>query len=123
MQFKATLPDEELRAALCSQVNAIRAVKLSEPVEYDGHLYDADQQSVVNLTGVIAALGSGIPVPLIVWRDANNVDVTHSAESLISLAGTMLARNQAVYESSFSIKDAVANASDPSTVNLRSGWP
>ena len=123
MQFKATLPDAELRRKLQDKVNEIRAEKIDAPVEFNGHDYDADPQSVANLTGVVASLGAGIPVGDVVWRDANNVDVTHSPESLVALAGTMLARNQAVYAASFTIKNAIAEAEDPSTVDINSGWP
>lgn len=123
MQFRATLPDAELRRAMANQVNAIRARKLQEPIEYDGRRYDLDAQSVANLTAKVSAIGAGIPIGVTVWRDADNEDIEHSEESLVGLAAVVIARNQAIYTASFVIKKAITEAQDPSTVNLQAGWP
>lgn len=123
MQFRATLPDAELRRALADQVNAIRAHKLQEQIEYDGRLYDIDAQSVANLTAKVSAIAAGIPIGITVWRDADNEEVEHSEESLVGLAAVVIARNQTIYTASFTLKRAIAEAQDPSTVNLQAGWP
>jgi hypothetical protein len=124
MQFKATLPREQLIRALHDKVNERRAEKLDAGVNYGGHAYDTDAQSIQNITAVVAALGGGIPLPTgFVWRTADNISVEHTSGSLMWLAAAMLEYSNAVYSHSFSLKDQISEAENPSTIPLNEGWP
>jgi hypothetical protein len=124
MQFKATLPRDQLIRALHDRVNEIRQEKLNGGCTYNGHAYDTDAQSIKNITAVVAALSSGIPLPsAFVWRTSDNISVEHTAGSIVWLAGTMLEYSNSVYSASFAIKDAISTAENPSTIPLNEGWP
>jgi hypothetical protein len=124
VQYKATLPRDQLVRALHTRVNEIRETKLRGGCTYNGNTYDTDTQSIQNITAVVAALSSGIPLPSdFVWRTSDNISVEHTAGSIVWLAGTMLEYSNAVYSASFAIKDAITSAENPSTIPLNEGWP
>lgn len=94
------------------EINTIRSVKLSEPVLYSGHYFDADKESSANLVAVVSAVSAGIPLPDgFTWRTANNDNVMLSVVDLISLAGTMLAVTNNIYFQSWAKKGEVLYAS------------
>jgi hypothetical protein len=124
MQYKATLPRDQLIRALHDKVNEIRESKLNAGCTYNGHEYDTNDRSIRNIGSVVAALAAGIPIPDgFVWRTTDNISVPHDSVSLVSLAASMLLYSNAVYSSSFAIKDAITNAENPSTIPLNEGWP
>jgi hypothetical protein len=124
MQFKATLPREQLIRALHDKVNERREELLNFGVTFDGHAYDTNDRSIKNITSVVASLGVGIPLPDgFVWRTTDNISVPHDSVSLVFLAASMLEYSNAVYSASFSIKDAISAAENPSTIPLNEGWP
>lgn len=124
MRVKVSLPAAELKRELQARVNRTRAEKLTAGFEFDGHRYDTDPASLLNLTAVVAALGIGVPLPKdFVWRSADNISVQHTAESLSSLAAALLEYTNAVYARSFELKDRIETEESPQQVDARGGWP
>lgn len=124
MQFKATLPDAELRRTLQNKVNEIRDGLIFGGCEYDGHRYDSDARSIQNITATVAAISAGVPLPDgFVWRSADNESIPHTAESLTALAGTLLDFVNACYARSFTLKDEIGASEAPELVDINEGWP
>jgi hypothetical protein len=117
-------PLPQQRILLNAQVNRIRAVKLSTPVSYMGHPFDADAEAIGNINGVLAAVGVGIPLPAgFSWRAADNTNVPMTAQQLVGLAGSFLVYRSKCYGASWAIKAAIAASDTPTTVTLDAGWP
>jgi len=124
MQVKVSLPPPALRLALKERVNTIRLARLAQPMEFEGHWYDNTQQTVQNLTAVVAAVSAGISLPDgFCWRTADNENVPHDAASITRLAAAFLAYTQACYTHSWALKEAIDAADDPAKIELVNGWP
>lgn len=124
VRVRVTIPDAELRSELKARVTRARAEKLSGGFEFDGHRYDTDPQSLLNLTAAVAAVAAGIPLPNgFAWRSADNINVPHNAESLLSLSAAVLEFTSAVYAKSWELKDRIETDESPQLVDARGGWP
>jgi len=114
----------QVRAEQLALVNIVRADQLARPVTFNGHDYDADPVSKGNVVATVAAVSVGVPLPDgFTWRTSDNVDVPMTSTDLVGLAGTMLARGNAIYAWSWTLKAAIEAADDPSTVDINAGWP
>lgn len=110
--------------AMCAKVNALRAIKLAQPVTYMGHQFDSDHEAIMNVNGIVAAIGVGIPLPEgFTWRSADNADVPMSSAQLVGLAAAMLAYRSACYSKSWALKAAINATNAPLTVTITAGWP
>lgn len=121
-----TLPADLVQAALIlkARVNVLRIDKLSMPVTFLSHPFQSDAEAIANITGVLAAVGVGLPLPAnFSWRSADNVNVPMNAQVLLGLAGTLMTYRNACYVRSWTLKAQLDAASDPSTIDLASGWP
>lgn len=115
---------EQVRAEQLAQVNIERARRIAGGVSYAGHVYDSDDVSRANVTGTVAAVSAGVPLPDgFAWRTADNVDVPFDAPTLVALGAALLAHANACYANSWALKAALAAADDPASVDITAGWP
>jgi hypothetical protein len=113
------------------EVNVLRDAKLNIAVAYDGHNYDADPTSRLNLTATVASINAGIPLPetgspaTFTWRTADNQNVAHDATSLKALASAMLNVANACYNDSWNHKEAIdafTTVEDIVNYDIMTGW-
>lgn len=115
---------DEVKATAKATINGIRnRILETATVELDGVTYDANPQSIVNINGTVGAIGAGIPVPNPMgWRDASNTTQSLPHAKIIELAGLMFTRVEDIYQTSWSLKDAIDAATDEDGVNAVT-WP
>lgn len=123
MQIKLTLPTELLKKKLLERITLQREDMLGYVFEYDGHAYDADLISLLNLicTLLITLLGLELPADF-TWRTADNQDIPHTKESLTNLAISMWVARSQVYKKSFIIKNAIKDSDNPEYVKVKDWW-
>ena len=107
---------EELIAMKLREVEDERDRRISSPIEYLGHLVDADARAQANITNKISeitareAIGSVMPAEMLVWRDAENKTITFESQEQMRdwLQGLVIAITQRGTESyawSWQVKD------------------
>jgi hypothetical protein len=115
---------EERRATVLARVNAVRDRALALGVEWAGHRWDSDARSRANLTGAVAAVSAGVPLPGdFSWRTADNVDVRLGPAQLVELGAAMLAFANACYARSWALKAEIQMTEAPEAIDLEAGWP
>ena len=110
------LPDGYLEAAKDKkrkEVNDMRSLLLSAPVEYQGSQYDADSTAIQNISSVLLLGGD----ESVIWRDYNNQDHTMTMADLQGLANAIKDRNSLLYARSWEIKADIDALIDIDTVN------
>jgi hypothetical protein len=91
-----------------NQINAYREVILNRGLWYLGYLWNTDERSRQNITGVTAGLGAGIGLPAnFTWRDMNNNNVPFTQQQTVMLAGLTMAYVNMVYNASWTMKNEV----------------
>lgn len=115
----ATLEDVIREAK--ARINMAREEAVAAGVSYAGNLYDSNERSRENLTGTVAAMEAGVPLPAgFTWRTADNKDVPMTAQDLVGLAGAMLQHVNAAYVKSWELKakiDAATSKEEIEAVN------
>lgn len=102
-----------------AQINQWREEALNAGVEFNGHVFDSDERSRQNLTGVVGAVNAGIPLPEgFVWRSAANVNVPMTTPELVALAATMLQHVNAQYARSWQRKAELQAQDNSDLVDL-----
>lgn len=115
---------EERRAVVLARVNSVRDRAIALGVEWAGHRWDSDASSRANLTGAVAAVSAGVPLPGdFTWRTADNVNVRLGPAPLVELGAAMLAFVNACYARSWALKAEIEAADAPEAVDLESEWP
>jgi hypothetical protein len=96
-------------------------------IEYQSSLFDADPISISNITGTIAYIAIGAPLPPgFTWRDHNNTNHPFTAAGFGSFYATCVGWINLVYNVSWQHK---ANVADLTTVtdvlayDFTYGWP
>lgn len=120
MRFKATLPPEQLRAMMAQRVNDHRDRLLSADLSFEGHSYQVDDESLLDMRDTIDDMTAGDSTA---WRTAANQMVMMNLATLRRLRKAAVARKRAIKLSAMSKKDEVLAAADPSTVDINAGWP
>jgi hypothetical protein len=119
----ATLSIAQQRHILRHRVNNVRADKLVESISFNGNTYDADEQSIQNLTGIVAAIASGITLPHdFTWRTSDNQNVVFDTNSLLQFAATVMSRRNIIYTKSWQLKDAINSSLDLTNFDIITGW-
>jgi hypothetical protein len=95
-----------------AEVNLERKRRLdSLVVTVNGCNFDGDEESVRNLSSILAAGAAGLPISWpIDWRDADNVVRKLTQTEALVLAGTLMHHVQAIYDASWHIKDVLIPA-------------
>ena len=107
---------KELIAMKLREVEDERDRRISSPIEYLGHLVDADARAQANITNKIneinarIQLGQLMPESLMMWLDANNQVVTFDSQEQMRdwLQGLVIAitqRGTEAYAWSWQVKD------------------
>jgi hypothetical protein len=111
-------PLTSIKEAKKVQINAWRKQAIDAGVAFNGVMFDSDDISRANLTGVVAAANAGIPLPEgFTWRSADNQDIPMDLAALVGLAGTMLAHVNFQYAKSWTLKGVVDAAADAAAVD------
>lgn len=98
---------EDLEAAKAdknAEVNAWRASAMLAPIEFNGALFDADEQAIKNISAVLLMAVVTGNSSAITWRDFNNVDHELALAELQSLAAAIQTRTEALYTASWAHK-------------------
>ena len=112
---------DDLKAVLLVQVNDARIAYSTAPIEYAGRLVDADLTAQTNINNKLLevaackALGVDMNPDLMLWRDADNMNVTFSTMDdmerwLQGLAAKIAERGTQYYVWSWNIKAAIEAA-------------
>lgn len=94
-----------------------------------GHFWDTAERGRANVSGMVAGLAAGVPLPQgFVWRSKNNVNVPFTAQMLVGLGAYTLQFVNQVYGASWYIKsqiDTLTTLEAVDNFNIRShpGWP
>lgn len=115
----AALSVEQQRHVLKHRIDNLRAIKLTQPLTFDGNRYDMDMTSIANVTGVLSAVLAGATLPGgFTWRSYDNADVPFTSQTLIDLAKAGMAERSRIYQVSWNLKKAVEEAEDPLSVDI-----
>lgn len=98
----------ELKDKKWNDINAYREIVLNRGLWYIGYLWGSDERSRANITGVVASVATGIPLPEgFTWRDNNNNNVPFDATKIVTLGAMMLGYVNMVYNASWNMKTLV----------------
>lgn len=123
MHYRATLPKNKLVPVLLDMINKERSQVIGYTFEHEGVLYDADLLSLLNLISTLVVLSLGMELPVdFTWRSADNEDIPHTSETLISLGIAMWQARNGVYQKSFVKKNEVQEAEHPDQVSIKDWW-
>jgi len=94
-----------------SEINTDRASALVAGMTYDGHTWQTDPDTRANLSGVVAGVAAGLPLPSgFSWRTSDNVDVPMDADGVKAFGAAMLAWVNSIYQHSWDLKNTVEAA-------------
>lgn len=108
-----TYSPEELRAAKLAAVADWQAAMETAPVEYAGHLFDFDQESVQR---VMALALAGMGSPIGTWTTYDNVDVPADAAFMRGLFVAMVTRTGTTHQVQRRCKTELALMTDPADI-------
>jgi len=111
-----------------NDINAYREVVLNRGIWFMGYLFGSDERSRANVTGVVAGVTAGIPLPDgFTWRDNNNNNVPFNAQALVGLAAYIMLYVNQVYAYSWGLKNVVDACSTLAEVDAfivsQQAWP
>lgn len=96
---------EQARLDKQEEINVMREEMLAAGLWYMGHFWDTSGRARTNVTGVIAGVTAGLPLPSgFVWRDNNNNNVPFTATNLVTLGGYIIQWVNIVYGYSWNMK-------------------
>jgi hypothetical protein len=108
---------EEVKEIKSLTIDLEREKRITAGVTFNGWNFDSDTTSQRNLAGYMAwinaQVNSGVPIESVagtVWRDADNVDRTLSAQQLLDFGDVMKIHVDAIYGESFTMKNNVIAA-------------
>jgi hypothetical protein len=112
---------------VCNNINTFRDNLLNAGFNYNGTLYDSDQQSIQNIAGTQTFIASGGTLPpAFVWRTVENTNTSFNNTTFTEFYMTSVAWVEAIWAVSWAQKSAVAAMTDYATVmayNFSTGWP
>ena len=120
------LPEDvaQARIIMNNRVNTVRAEKLVLDVTYLGHPFQSDDVSMANITGVLAGVAAGIPLPeSFAWRAADDAFVPMDIPKLVGLGAVLMAYRSNCYVRSWGLKQTIAESTEFDAIDLSAGWP
>lgn len=118
---------EEAKADKNDVINDLRELHLTDGMWLIGHFWATDARARTNITGCVASLIAGIPLPTdFSWRDNDNNNVPFSNEQLVALGGYIMAYVNQVYTYSWGLKasmETFTTNEEIDTFDVLSGWP
>lgn len=112
LEIRTYSPDE-LRAAKLAAVAEWQLVMETAPVEYDGHLFDFDQESVQR---VMALALAGMGSPIGTWTTYDNNDVPADAAFMQGLFVAMVTRTGTTHATQRRMKKELAELTAPAEI-------
>jgi len=101
----------DLKTAKNEEINTDRTSAMLAGMTYDGHTWQTDPDTRANLSGVVAGVAAGLPLPSgFSWRTSDNVDVTMDADGVKAFGAAMLAWVNSIYQHSWDLKNTVKSA-------------
>lgn len=89
-------------------INSERVRVLSEGMEFNNVLYDCDEEAKTNVTGIVAAIIAGIPLPdNFIWRSKDNQNVSMTSQDVLSLGAAIMGYRNSIMQKSWSLKDYI----------------
>ncbi|MBO5605999.1 MAG: DUF4376 domain-containing protein [Acidaminococcaceae bacterium] len=107
---------QESQQKKIDELKEVRNKKELDPIEYQGHLFDADKDSLDRLNYAIITLETS-GKPDIEWTAADNSDVTMTAQALRGVIAAVGARSNLLHIRYRELKERVIGAQDNETVN------
>jgi len=99
-------------------IEADRDQAIANGVSWNDYVWDCDEVSRSNLTGVVASFNAGVPLPdNFIWRTKDNQNVLISGEEAVQLGSAMLAHVNNAYQESWNRKADVDAATTEEQVN------
>ena len=124
--WSGELPEDAAQARLIlkARVNALRIMKLLLPVTYLEHPFQTEMQTLLDLAGLITLVRAGMPLPAnFTWRAYDNIDVPMGLPELVGFGAAMANYRNGCFKYSWALKAQLDAASDPTTIDITSGWP
>ena len=97
-----------------TQINYERDLEINNGVTYNNNVWDADSESVKNMTAKLAITNDSDSV---VWRTKTNLNITMTGLEFKSLVGAIVNAIDAIYKKSWDRKLLVDNASSENELN------
>lgn len=118
---------EEGKKLLNELINTERDKKCHEKkfTDSNGHNYDIDVKSRDKITGMVASIANNIITENFIWRDADNIDRTHTPITFLTLSSEILQYTQHIYSISWQKKSEVNNLStinELKSYDITTGW-
>ena len=119
---------ETVKTNKWNEINEYREVILNQGLWFMGYNWGTDGRSRTNITGAVASMTAGIPLPEgFTWRDNNNNNVPFNGTLLVALGGNLMAYVNMVYEASWAMKTVVDALETLSEVDdfivAKQSWP
>lgn len=108
-----TYDADELREAKLAAVADWQTEMEAAPVEYEGHLFDFDQESIQR---VMALALAGMGSPIGTWTTYDNVDVPADAAFMRGLFVAMVTRTGTTHKAQRRMKIELAALTDPAEI-------
>lgn len=105
--YATTLALELAKSDKNAEINAWRGELVNAPIEFNGTMFDADEQAIKNLSSVLLMAVITNNNNAITWRGFDNVDYLMTLASLQDLAAAIQTRTSALYAASWAHKAAV----------------
>ena len=107
---------EVAKQSAIAQINSERDTAIASGVDYDGHTYQSDSQSIADLGAIttLSTLNSAIIVP---WLTSGNATVNLTATDIQTLAGLFATHKTTHVIAARTKKDAVLAATTITQIN------
>jgi hypothetical protein len=122
-----------IKSDKCLLVDAHLASIINAPYTYNGHAYQINMQSQINIAGMATAAGYSVGDPVTFpwrsdfsWIDANNVKVPMTAQEMKVFGYEIGHYVSGCIQYARTLKDSILAATTPATVsavNITDGWP
>jgi len=114
------------RAKITAEINLERNQREQSTFTYLGKQIQCDPISVqrISVAATTAQMALSVNVPYSVnWSCADNSILTLDALGVLGMMQALGSHGVAIHYYARSLKDQVANVSDPESINIYSGWP
>ena len=115
------------RTNVCKEVNNFRTNWINSGFQYQGNLFDADPTSIANITGTMAYIAIGAPLPAnFTWRTDANTNVPFTGAQFGAFYAACVGWINFIYNISWQHKaniDALTTVEDILAYDFTGGWP
>jgi hypothetical protein len=108
----------QIKDSRLSYINIKRQESFNTGFVFDGVIYDSDDQAKTNITGVMASIIAGIPLPLdFTWRSKDNNNIPMDVQKFSAFASAFFQNYQSVMKRSWALKDFIESRTTKNQVN------